>query len=66
MTDRDFKLLVREYFQLIDKWKKSRYIYKEEYAQDLEKQEKQIRKELARFTQQEIEELPFTTNDNEK
>jgi hypothetical protein len=58
MTDRDFKLLVREYFQ------------RKDFAKDvastlanklmMEKVEKRILSELEQFSKQEQEELPFS------
>ena len=70
MTDRDFKLLVREYFNAKDVLKpsptrKDACLVASAIVTEAAT-EKKIRAELARFTQQEIEELPFTTNDNEK
>ena len=62
MTDRDFKLLVSKYFDLIEHYEYYAGIDPDEYHKQEEKLREQIKKELARSTQQEIEELPFTTN----
>lgn len=59
MTDRDFKLLVREYFQ-----SKAMELYAhahnlESVVQRRQNLEKKILSELERFTEQEQQELPF-------
>ena len=59
MTDRDFKLLVREYFQA-----KSRLEYCDrtnfgDYSKKKIDLEKRILSELEAFTEQEQQELPF-------
>lgn len=60
MTDRDFKLLVREYFYA--KRKVSDSSYRDEYTNYRNQMlsiEKRILSELERFTEQEQKELPF-------
>ena len=59
MTDRDFKLLVREYFQA-----KSRLEYCDrtnfgDYSKKKIDLEKRILSELEDFTRRDVEELPF-------
>lgn len=64
MNDRDFKLLVREYFNAKDV-AGSRAFTNHDVQTQTEavlreaETEKQIRKELERFTEQEQQELPF-------
>lgn len=59
MTDRDFKLLVREYFQTLDMSRKDKPSNILLHQLAMRKLEEKIRAELSRSTQQEIEELPF-------
>lgn len=60
MTDRDFKLLVREYFQV-----ESNYIFNRDHTKREELLEKskslqnRILRELEDFTIKDVEELPF-------
>lgn len=60
MNDRDFKLLVREYFQARGRaeFAKDRLTLNQSVLKAAES-EKKILSELERFTQQEQEELPF-------
>ena len=59
MTDRDFKLLVREYFELTDHYEYYAGIDPDQYEKQRQALTEKIRKELERFTEQEQQELPF-------
>lgn len=58
MTDRDFKLLVREYFAYKG-IAESCLTLADSAAKDLPKLEKRILSELEAFTEREQQELPF-------
>lgn len=59
MTDRDFKLLVREYFQAISRSRHGDVIHHYRSLMEADVIEKRILSELEAFTEQEQQELPF-------
>lgn len=59
MTDRDFKLLVREYFQIINKSEHGGVIHHYQCRQQAKKIESKILSQLEDFTRKDVEELPF-------
>ena len=59
MTDRDFKLLVREYFQAKAIATFCNEPTRQNTIQRMKELEKRILSELERFTEQEQQELPF-------
>lgn len=59
MNDRDFKLLVRSYFQQQSKITHSGYIRLADESEKLLKIEQRILFELELFTKEDVQELPF-------
>jgi hypothetical protein len=63
---RDFKLLVREYFQAKSQYDhvyESRWIIDNILFKNMDNLEKRILSELERFTLEDVEELPFKTTE---
>ena len=59
MNDRDFKLLVREYFQAKSRVDHAPMLAVVESTRKLDDLEKRILSELEAFTKRDVDELPF-------